>query len=102
MRSSGEARQANAVGERSRTEQDDMLRSSRKPRRAERARAEFRYAYQATSRRRTDRIVIAVDEESLEVCTGRAARAGADLPGQQPTLFPPHHGGDVGGEPGYT
>jgi len=47
------------------------------------------------------RIVIAVGEESLGTFTGRAAVAIAELLGQQPTVFPSHHGGFMGGEYGY-
>lgn len=48
------------------------------------------------------RIVIAVGEESLDVMTGRTAVATAELLGQQPTVFPSHHGGFMGGEYGYA
>jgi pimeloyl-ACP methyl ester carboxylesterase len=48
------------------------------------------------------RIVIAVGEESLGTFTGRAAVATAELLGQQPTVFPSHHGGFLGGEFGYA
>jgi pimeloyl-ACP methyl ester carboxylesterase len=48
------------------------------------------------------RIVIAVGEESLGTFTGRAAVAIAELLGQQPTVFPSHHGGFMGGEYGYA
>jgi pimeloyl-ACP methyl ester carboxylesterase len=47
------------------------------------------------------RIVIAVGEESLGTFTGRTAAAIAELLGQQPTMFPSHHGGFMGGEYGY-
>ena len=47
------------------------------------------------------RIVIAVGEESLGTFTGRTAGALAELLGQQPTMFPSHHGGFMGGEYGY-
>jgi pimeloyl-ACP methyl ester carboxylesterase len=47
-------------------------------------------------------IVIAVGEESLGTFTGRAAVAIAELLGQQPTVFPSHHGGFMGGEYGYA
>jgi pimeloyl-ACP methyl ester carboxylesterase len=47
------------------------------------------------------RIVIAVGEESLDTFTGRTAVATAELLGQQPTMFPSHHGGFMGGEYGY-
>ena len=47
------------------------------------------------------RIVIAVGEESLGTFTGRTAGATAELLGQQPTMFPSHHGGFMGGEYGY-
>jgi hypothetical protein len=48
------------------------------------------------------RIVIAVGEESLDTFTGRTAVATAELLGQQPTVFPSHHGGFLGGEFGYA
>jgi pimeloyl-ACP methyl ester carboxylesterase len=48
------------------------------------------------------RIVIAVGEESTGVFTGRTSLATAELLGQQPTVFPSHHGGFVGGESGYA
>jgi pimeloyl-ACP methyl ester carboxylesterase len=47
------------------------------------------------------RIVIAVGEESLDVLTGRASVAAAHLLGQEPTVFPSHHGGFFGGDSGY-
>jgi pimeloyl-ACP methyl ester carboxylesterase len=47
------------------------------------------------------RVVIAVAEESSDTFTGRAARATAALLGQQPTVFPSHHGGFLGPESGY-
>jgi pimeloyl-ACP methyl ester carboxylesterase len=47
------------------------------------------------------RIVIAVGEESLDTFTGRATAAIAELLGQQPTVFPSHHGGFLGPESGY-
>src|SRR4051812_8653131 len=48
------------------------------------------------------RIVIAVGEESAGIFTGRTSVATAELLGQQPTVFPSHHGGFVGGESGYA
>jgi pimeloyl-ACP methyl ester carboxylesterase len=48
------------------------------------------------------RIVIAVGEESLGVFTGRTSVATAELLGQEPTVFPSHHGGFMGGEFGYA
>jgi pimeloyl-ACP methyl ester carboxylesterase len=48
------------------------------------------------------RIVIAVGEESLGTFTGRTAAATAELLGQQPTVFPSHHGGFMSGEYGYA
>ena len=48
------------------------------------------------------RIVIAVGEESLGTFTGRTAVATAELLGQQPTVFPSHHGGFMGDEYGYA
>jgi pimeloyl-ACP methyl ester carboxylesterase len=48
------------------------------------------------------RIVIGVGEESDGVFTGRTSAATADLLGQQPTVFPSHHGGFVGGDTPYA
>jgi pimeloyl-ACP methyl ester carboxylesterase len=48
------------------------------------------------------RVVIAVGEESLGTFTGRTSVATAELLGRQPTLFPSHHGGFLGGEHGYA
>jgi len=48
------------------------------------------------------RIVIAVGEESLGTFTGRTAVATAELLGQEPAVFPSHHGGFMGGEYGYA
>jgi pimeloyl-ACP methyl ester carboxylesterase len=48
------------------------------------------------------RIVIAVGEESLHTFTGRTSVAMAGLLGRQPTVFPSHHGGFMGGEFGYA
>ena len=48
------------------------------------------------------RIVIALGEESQGMFTGRAAEAMAELLGQEPTVFPSHHGGFLGGEFGYA
>jgi hypothetical protein len=48
------------------------------------------------------RIVIAVGEESQGTFTGRTSVATAELLGQQPTVFPSHHGGFLGGEFGYA
>jgi pimeloyl-ACP methyl ester carboxylesterase len=48
------------------------------------------------------RIVIAVGEESEGVFTGRTSVATAALLGQEPTVFPSHHGGFMGGEFGYA
>ena len=47
------------------------------------------------------RVVIAVGEESEGTFTARTAVATAELLGQQPTVFPSHHGGFLGGEFGY-
>jgi pimeloyl-ACP methyl ester carboxylesterase len=47
------------------------------------------------------RVVIAVGKESDGVFTGRTSVATADLLGQQPTVFPSHHGGFLGPEFGY-
>jgi hypothetical protein len=48
------------------------------------------------------RILIAVGEESTGAFTGRTSVATAELLGQQPTVFPSHHGGFLGGESGYA
>ena len=48
------------------------------------------------------RVVIAVGEESAGTVTARTSAAAAELLGQQPTVFPSHHGGFVGGESGYA
>jgi pimeloyl-ACP methyl ester carboxylesterase len=48
------------------------------------------------------RIVVAVGEESEGVFTGRTTVATAELLGQEPTVFPSHHGGFLGGEFGYA
>ena len=48
------------------------------------------------------RIVIAVGEESARTFTGRTSVATAELLGQEPTVFPSHHGGFVGGDSGYA
>ena len=48
------------------------------------------------------RVVIAVGEESKGIFTGRTSAATAKLLGQQPTVFPSHHGGFTGGEFGYA
>ncbi|QGN59216.1 alpha/beta fold hydrolase [Nostocoides sp. HKS02] len=48
------------------------------------------------------RIVVAVGEESLDIFTGRTSLAVAGLLGQEPTVFPSHHGGFVGGDSGYA
>jgi pimeloyl-ACP methyl ester carboxylesterase len=47
------------------------------------------------------RVIIGVGEESQGVFTGRASVAMAALLGQQPTVFPSHHGGFVDPESGY-
>ena len=47
------------------------------------------------------RVVIAVGEESMGSVTGRTAVVTAELLGQQPAVFPSHHGGFMGGESGY-
>jgi hypothetical protein len=46
--------------------------------------------------------VIAVGEESTGTFTGRTTVAIAELLGQEPTTFPSHHGGFLGGELGYA
>ncbi|HEY7048488.1 MAG TPA: alpha/beta hydrolase [Jatrophihabitantaceae bacterium] len=47
------------------------------------------------------RVLIAVGEETGDTVTGRTSAALAELLGQQPTVFPSHHGGFMGGEYGY-
>ncbi len=47
------------------------------------------------------RVVIGVAEESGDTFTGRTSVAVAELLGQQPTVFPSHHGGFNGPEFGY-
>jgi pimeloyl-ACP methyl ester carboxylesterase len=48
------------------------------------------------------RIVIAVGEETGNAFTARTAVHTAKLLGQEPTVFPSHHGGFLGGEFGYA
>ena len=48
------------------------------------------------------RVVIAMGEESAGTVTARTSAATAELLGQQPTVFPSHHGGFLGGESGYA
>ena len=48
------------------------------------------------------RIVVAVGEESAGTVTDRTSRALAGLLSQEPTVFPSHHGGFVGGEGGFA
>jgi pimeloyl-ACP methyl ester carboxylesterase len=48
------------------------------------------------------RIVVAVGEESAGTYTARTAAGTAALLGQEPTVFPSHHGGFLGGEFGYA
>lgn len=48
------------------------------------------------------RIVIGVGEESMETFTGRTSLALAKLLGQEPAVFPSHHGGFTGGEGPYA
>jgi hypothetical protein len=48
------------------------------------------------------RIVIAVGEESAGTFTARTTEATAKLLGQEPTVFPSHHGGFVGGDTPYA
>jgi hypothetical protein len=46
--------------------------------------------------------VVAVGEESAGTYTARTAASLAALLGQEPTVFPSHHGGFLGGEFGYA
>jgi pimeloyl-ACP methyl ester carboxylesterase len=48
------------------------------------------------------RIVIAVGEESTGTFTARTSEATAKLLGQEPTVFPSHHGGFIGGDTPYA
>jgi pimeloyl-ACP methyl ester carboxylesterase len=48
------------------------------------------------------RVVIGVGEESAGTFTARTAQATADLLGQEPTVFPSHHGGFTGGDGPYA
>ena len=48
------------------------------------------------------RVVIAVGEESAGTVTARTSAVTAELLGPQPTVFPSHHGGFLGGESGYA
>jgi pimeloyl-ACP methyl ester carboxylesterase len=48
------------------------------------------------------RVIIAVGEESAGTVTARTSAAIAEFLGQQPTVFPSHHGGFLGGESGYA
>ncbi|MDO9355072.1 MAG: alpha/beta hydrolase, partial [Solirubrobacteraceae bacterium] len=48
------------------------------------------------------RIVIAAGEESAGTYTGRTAVHTAEVLGQEPTIFPSHHGGFMGGEFGWA
>jgi len=47
------------------------------------------------------RVVIAVGDESAGTVTARTSAATAELLGQQPAVFPSHHGGFLGDESGY-
>ncbi len=49
-----------------------------------------------------DRVIIAVGEQSGQTMAARAARAAAALLGQEPVMFPSHHGGFLEGEPGQA
>ena len=46
--------------------------------------------------------MVAVGIESQGTFTGRTAAATAEALGQEPTVFPSHHGGFLGGESGYA
>jgi pimeloyl-ACP methyl ester carboxylesterase len=48
------------------------------------------------------RIVVGVGEESAGTYTARTAIGTAALLGQEPTVFPSHHGGFLGGDHGYA
>lgn len=48
------------------------------------------------------RIVLAVGEETGDTFTARTARGVAAMLGQEPVVFPSHHGGFLGGEFGYA
>jgi pimeloyl-ACP methyl ester carboxylesterase len=61
----------------------------------------FRPDFQALAAAPT-RIVVAVGEESAGTITDRTSRALAEALGQEPAVFPSHHGGFVGGEGGFA
>jgi pimeloyl-ACP methyl ester carboxylesterase len=48
------------------------------------------------------RVVVGVGVESRDLLTARASAVLAEMLGQQPTEFPSHHGGFLGGEFGYS
>src|SRR5581483_6319381 len=75
---------------------DDPLLSDRS-----RAVAEYRPDVKALSASPA-RIVIAVGEESAGTLTARTSEATARLLGQEPAVFPSHHGGFLGGDFGYA
>jgi hypothetical protein len=45
------------------------------------------------------RVVVGVGEETGNAMTARTSQALADRLGQEPVMFPSHHGGFVGGGP---
>lgn len=63
--------------------------------------ARYRPDFQALAAAPT-RIVVAVGEESAGTVTDRTSRALAHRLGQEPTVFPSHHGGFVGGDGGFA
>jgi pimeloyl-ACP methyl ester carboxylesterase len=58
----------------------------------------YRYDLDAITSAGT-RVVVGVAEESGDTFTGRTARGLAERLGQEPVVFPSHHGGFVGGGP---
>ncbi len=56
----------------------------------------------AALRAATTRVVVAYGVESVGLLTGRATLAVAEALGQEPTEFPSHHGGFLGGEFGQA
>jgi len=58
----------------------------------------YRYDLEAIRAART-RVVAGVGEETGDAVTGRTARGLAETLGQEPVVFPSHHGGFVGGGP---
>lgn len=68
---------------------------------SERSGTVTRYAYDLEAlRAASTRVVIGVGEETGAAITARTARGVAERLGEEPVVFPSHHGGFVGGAPG--